>query len=100
VGGPTAVAAAGGYAPALDAGIALAQRFEAVTGLPTVVGRSVTGDDAAILWATPFADVDAIEAARSRLADDASWLELLDSTRGRFASGRHRCRTTIYRRLG
>jgi hypothetical protein len=98
-GGAIAVARAGRYADAIAAGVAIAERFEAITGLSMIVGRSMTGRDGAIEWLVPFEDAAAMEAARARVASDTSWLEMLDSSRCRsaFESG---CRTTIYRRLG
>jgi hypothetical protein len=100
VGGATAVASSGSYAGAVAAGVALAERSEAITGVPTFVGRSVTGRDDAITWLTPFEDATAMEAARDKVAADPGWRELLEATRGCFAAGAGMRRTTIYRRLG
>ena len=43
VGGAVAVAAAGNIERAMAAGVEIAQKSEAITGLPTMFGRSVTG---------------------------------------------------------
>jgi hypothetical protein len=99
LGGATAVAAAGNYADAIAAASAIALRSEAVTGLPAIVGRSLTGRDGVIEWLTPFEDVTAMEEACGKLAGDPAWRELLDATRQCFASDA-RNRTTIHRRLG
>jgi hypothetical protein len=92
----TAVAA-GGATSVAAAGVEIAQQAEAVTGRPTMFGRSLTGRDGAVHWLTGYESVAALEVAGRALSTDPRWLELVDATRGRFATARH---TTIYRRLG
>jgi hypothetical protein len=97
--GTGAVAAAGGYARAVAAGIEIAQRSEAITGCPTTFCRSVSGRAGAVKWLNPYESAAQMEAAQRELTDDRSWIELLDSTRGCFAADRG-ITTGIYRRLG
>jgi hypothetical protein len=97
--GATAIAAAGCYVRAIEAGVTIARRSEAITGRPTIFCRSVTGRAGEVTWLTGYESASAMEAAQRKLAGDQTWLELLDSTSGRFAPDG--CmNTTIGRRFG
>lgn len=100
VGGAVAVAAAGNIERAMAAGIEIAQKSEAITGLPTLFGRSVTGPYGGVGWLTGYESAAAMETADSALSGDSSWLKLLDSTKGCFAEDTNVTQATIYRRLG
>jgi hypothetical protein len=100
VSGATAVAAAGNIERAMAAGIEIAQKAEAVTGLPTLFGRSVTGPYGGIGWLTGYESAAAMEQADSALSSDPGWLKLLDSTEGCFAADTNVTQSTIFRRLG
>ncbi len=100
VGGAVAVAAAGNIERAMAAGVEIAQKSEAITGLPTVFGRSITGPYGAVGWLTGYENAAAMEKADSALSSDSSWLKLLDSTEGCFAADANVTQATIYRRLG
>lgn len=100
VGGAVAVAAAGNIERAMAAGIEIAQKAEAITGLPTLFGRSVTGPYGGIGWLTGYESAAAMERADTALSGDPSWLKLLDSTKGCFAEDTSVTQSTIYRRIG
>jgi hypothetical protein len=100
VGGVVAVVAAGNYERAMTAGVEIAQKSEAITGLPTVFGRSVTGPYGGVGWLTGYESAAAMEKADDALSGDPSWLKLIDSTKGCFAEDASVTQATIYRRLG
>ncbi len=99
VGGAVAVCAAGSFERAMAAGVEIAQKAEAVTGLPTLFGRSVTGPYGGVGWLTGYESAAAMEQADAALAADSSWLKLLDSTKGCFAEDTSITQSTIFRRI-
>ncbi len=100
VGGAVAVCAAGNIERAMTVGIDIVQKSEAITGLPTLFGRSVTGPYGAVGWLTGYENATAMEKAESALASDPGWLKLLDSTKGCFVEDPNITQATIYRKLG
>jgi hypothetical protein len=100
VGGAVAVCAAGSFERAMAAGVEIAQKAEAVTGLPTLFGRSVTGPYGGVGWLTGYESAAAMEKADAALAADSGWLKLLDSTKGCFAEDASITQSTIFRRIG
>jgi hypothetical protein len=100
VGGAVAVAAAGNIERAMALGVEIAQKSEAITGLPTLFVRSVTGPYGGVGWLTGYENITAMEKAEDALAADASWLKLIDSTKGCFIEDAATTQATIYRRLG
>ncbi len=84
----------------MAAGVEIAQKSEAVTGLPTIFGRSLTGPYGGVGWLTGYESATAMEKAETALASDPSWLKLLDSTKGCWAEDTNVTQSTIYRRLG
>jgi hypothetical protein len=100
VGGAVAVAAAGHIERAMSAGVEIAQKSEAITGLPTLFGRSVTGPFGEVGWLTGYESAAAMERADRTRSGDPSWLKLLDSTQGCFAADTNVTKTTIFRRVG
>jgi hypothetical protein len=99
VGGAVAVAAAGNLERALAAGVEIARKSEAITGLPTLFGRSVTGPSGGVGWLTGYESAAAMEKADAARLGDPSWLKLLDSTEGCFAADTYASQATIYRRI-
>lgn len=100
VGGAVAVAAAGNIERAMALGVEIAQRSEAITGLPTLFVRSLTGPYGGVGWLTGYENITAMEKAEEALAADTSWLKLIDSTKGCFVEDAATTQATIYRRLG
>jgi hypothetical protein len=99
VGGAVAVASAGNIERAMGLGVEIAQKSEAITGLPTMFVRSMTGPYGGVGWLTGYDDVSAMEKAEDALGSDASWLKLIDSTKGCFVEDAAVTQATIYRRL-
>jgi hypothetical protein len=100
VGGAVAVCAAGNIERAMTVGVEIAEKSQAITGLPTLFGRSVTGPYGAVGWLTGYENITQMETAESALASDPGWLKLLDSTKGCFVEDASITQATNYRRLG
>lgn len=100
VGGVVAVTTAGNIERAMTAGVEIAQKAEAITGLPTLFVRSLTGPYGGVGWLTGYESVSQMQKADTALASDPSWLKLLDSTSGCFVDDPSVTQTTIYRKLG
>lgn len=99
VGGAVAVAAAGSLARAMGAGVEIAQKSEAITGLPSLFVRSVTGPFGSVGWLTGYDSAATMEKAEAALAADPSWLALIDSTQGCWVEDPSVTQATIYRRV-
>jgi hypothetical protein len=100
VGGAVAVCATGNIERALGLGVKIAQRAEAVTGLPTMFVRSMTGPYGGVGWLTGYPTITELEKAEAAIATDDGFVKLIDSTKGCFVEGAATTRATLYRRLG
>jgi hypothetical protein len=100
VGGAVAVASAGNIERAMGLGVEIAQKSEAITGLATMLVRSLTGPYGGVAWFTGYANITAMETAENALAADPSWLKLIDSTKGCFVEDPMITQATVYRRVG
>jgi len=94
------VVAAGNYARALGAGVEIAKAAEKITGLPTIFASSLTGPYGGIGFMTGYETIAGLEKAQTALAADASWIKLIDSTKGCFVEDPALTQQTIYRRIG
>jgi hypothetical protein len=100
VGGAVAVCAAGNIERAMGLGVEIAQKSEAITGLPTMFVRSLTGPYGGVGWLSGYESITAMEKAEDAIAADSSFLKLIDSTKGCFVEDATTTQATIYRRLG
>jgi hypothetical protein len=75
----TAVTAVGKSVEAVTSGVAIAQKFESITGQPSGFHVNVTGNYGGVGWLSAHEDLAAFEAASSKVAADESWLKYLDS---------------------
>jgi len=99
VNGVTAVCAGGNLARAMTAGVEIATRAEAITGVPTMFVRQMTGAYSGVAWLTGFPDLGAYESSMDKLASDPGWLTLLDSTDGCFVEDAALTQSTVYGKL-
>ena len=76
------------------------QKAEKITGLSTMFVSSLTGPYGSVGFLTGYENIAAFEAAQSKLAGDASWIKLIDSTKGCFVEDAAMTQSTLYRRLG
>lgn len=82
-----------GYA----AGMEIAQTFTAVTGLPALFLRNVTGPYGGVGWITSAPDTAAIDAANDKLKASTDWLNLVDRAGAHFAGD---AESRLLQRLG
>jgi hypothetical protein len=95
-----AVCATGNIGKGMLHGIEIAKKAEAVTGHPTLFGRSVTGPYSGVGWLTGFTDIASLEASQRALAADPEWPNFLDrSASGVYAEDVAATRATIHRRM-
>lgn len=87
VGAIHATLAQGNYVRGFGAGVEIAQRAGAVTGVPTLFGRVLTGAYGGVVWYSAFESLAQFEAANDALAADGGFAEYLDSTQGCFEEG-------------
>jgi hypothetical protein len=99
VGGAVAVGAAGNIERALGLGVEIAQKSEAITGLPTMFVRSMTGPYGGVGWLTGYENITAMQTAEAAIAADSSFMKLIDSTKGCFVEDATATQATIYRRV-
>jgi hypothetical protein len=99
VAGVQAVCAAGNIARAITAGIELAQKSAAISGVRTLFMRGVTGPYGAVGWLSAYPDLAAFETAQDKLAVDPGWLTLIDSTEGCFVEDAAMTQQTLYTKL-
>lgn len=99
VGAVSGVIAAGNYARALGAGVEIAKAAEKITGLPTTFASALTGAYGSVGFLTGYETIAALEKAQTALASDASWIKLVDSTKGCFVEDPAITQQTIYRRI-
>jgi hypothetical protein len=87
VGAIHASLAQGNYVRGFGAGVEIAQRVGAVTGVPTLFGRALTGPYGGVAWFSAFESLAHFESAEDALAADGGFAEYLDSTQGCFVEG-------------
>jgi len=100
VGSVRAVIAAGSYARALGAGVEIAEKFQAVTGIPGLFLTDMTGPYGSVGWLTGYTSIAELQASNDALAADLSWIGVVDSTKGCFAEDTAVTQSVIWRRLG
>jgi hypothetical protein len=100
VAGAAAVCAAGNIERAMGLGVEIAQKAEAITGLPTLFVRSLTGAYGGVGWLTGYESITAMEKSEAATAADPSFVKLIDSSKGCFVEDASTTQSTIYRRLG
>ena len=99
VNGVTSACASGNLARSMTAGVEIATKAEAITGVPTMFVRQMTGTYSGVAWLTGFPDLAAYEASMDKLATDPGWLTLLDSTDGCFVDDATITQSTLYGKL-
>jgi hypothetical protein len=100
VSGVVAACAGGNIERAMTAGVEIAQRAEAVTGLPTMFLSNATGPYGGVAWLTGYEDITAMEKATDAINGDPAFLKLVDSTGGCFVEDPSLTVQTIYRKIG
>jgi hypothetical protein len=95
-----AVCATGKLTRGVELGIDIAQRVEKITGTPTLFALNVTGTYGGVGWASPHANVQAMEASEAALMADPTWGEYVDrEVTGVYADEPSMTTQLIYRRI-
>ena len=97
VSGVAATIASRNFARGMAAGVEIAQAAEKVTGLPTLFTSNTTGPYGGVGWLTGYESIAALDAAADKIAADAAFVKLVDSTKGCFVDGI--TQQTIFRKL-
>jgi hypothetical protein len=94
-----AVCASGNAVRALTAGVEIAAKATAITGVPTLFSRGLTGPYGVIGWLSAYTSLGEFEEAQNKLAADAGWLSYLDTLDGCFVEDAAVTQQTLYRKL-
>lgn len=76
-----AVTAVGQAVRAITEGVAIAKKFESITGCGTAFVTNVTGNYGGVGWLSFYRDLAAFEAANDKVAGDQGWITYVDSLR-------------------
>ena len=99
VSGATALIAGGNFERAIGVGIQLVEHGEAITGIPSMFVRALTGPYGSVGWLTGYESLAEMEKANDAQAADPNMLKLIDSTEGCFVEDAGATQTTLYRKL-
>lgn len=99
VAGVQAVCAGGNLARGMATGVEIAQKVEAIAGVPMLFARSLTGPYGAVGWLSGYENLAAFETAQEKLAVDPGWLDYLDSTNGCYVEDGALTQSTLYTKL-
>lgn len=99
VGSVSAVCANGQVAKGFANGVALAQKFEAVTGRSTRFLHRVTGPYAGVGWLTSYASMADFQEANAKASADAQWVELVDASGGSYIEDAAATQSVLFVRL-
>ena len=95
-----AACATGNLARGLEVGVALTQRVEKITGVPSLFLADVTGTYGGVGWASGYENIRALEAAQQKLAADESWAKYVDKeVKDTYADEPSMTTQLIFRRL-
>jgi hypothetical protein len=95
-----AVCSSGNVARGMELGIDIAQRAQAITGIPSLFASGLTGPYGSVAWLSGFADIQEMERAQQALAADASLTKFIDdNVPGVYAEDFTLTRQLVYRRL-
>jgi len=89
----------GNLAKGMALGVEIAQRVEALSGLPTLFLADATGNYGGVSWITGYADIAELERAEMAINGDAGFVELLDRNAGVFSDAPGASTQVIARRL-
>ena len=77
-----AMLAPGASARGIELGVEIAQRAQAITGIPTSFGVGVTGPYGMVTWVTGADSVDQLQRSQEATAGDAEFSKLVDTQGG------------------
>lgn len=80
-----ATGASGGAVSSVVKGLELAQRASAITGVPTLFARRLTGVFGGVEWMSGYDSLAAFQTAQEKLAADPTWGAAMDAVAGVYA---------------
>ncbi len=89
----------GNLARGMALGVEIAQRAEALSGLPTLFLADATGNYGGVSWITGYTDIAELERAEMAINGDPGFIELLDRNAGVFSDTPGASTQVIARRL-
>jgi hypothetical protein len=90
----------GMLARGIELGVELAQRAEAVTGIPTMFATNMTGVYGGVGWLSGFESIDEYARFMEALVGDAKWVELIDEHAGKaYADDPSASTQVVWRRI-
>ena len=94
-----AVPVTGSFEKGIGKGIELAERAEAITGVPTMFVRALTGPYGEVGWLTGHETITQDQETESALAADQGWMRLVDEASQCYVDNPMITQQTIHRRL-
>jgi hypothetical protein len=94
-----AVCANGKIQEGIEVGIEIAQKAEAISGVPTLFVAGSTGVYGSVGWIAGHENVQSIDAAQAALMADPSWMQLIDSKAGKAYAQTPEPTQIVFRRL-
>jgi hypothetical protein len=94
-----AVCAHGNIQQGIEVGMEIAQKAEAITGVPTLFLTGATGVYGRVGWLAGHDNVQSIDAAQAALMSDPSWMDLIDNKAGKVYAQEPSPTQVIFRRV-
>jgi hypothetical protein len=95
----SAVCANGQVAKGIANGVALAQKFEAITAHSTRFVHCVTGPYAGVGWLTSYTSMADFQEANAKANADAQWVDFVDASVGSYIEDAATTQSVLYMRL-
>ena len=99
VGSVSAVLASGSFVRGLTAGLEISAKVEAITGVPSLFLRGLSGPYGGIGWISGYESLAAFEEANGKMEANADWLPFLDSLDGCFVADASVTQATLFQKL-
>lgn len=99
VGTVQAILAPGSAASGVAAGLALCDKFNAVTGSNLLFAQRLTGTFGGVQWFSSYANLGEFQEAQEKLAADASWAQAMDSGAKHFSADAGATQSVLWQRV-
>lgn len=92
--------ASGHITEGISLGVELAQKGEAITGIPTLFLTDLTGNYGSVQWVTGYASIAELESANAAINADESFMKLIDGRASAcYAAQPEATRQLLFRRI-
>lgn len=96
----SATPASGQFVEGTMNGIKIAERATAITGVPTMFARAITGSYGSVCWITSCESIEEFESSEKMLMADEEWASLVDSSTSCYQEDPAGTQQLIFRRAG